>query len=72
MFEIEKTAQQVRQVLVNVPSEHKMAFVTVANKDGVKAAFVTKINDEWQIQTYGQYILEDHKLDYGVIVQWSK
>jgi hypothetical protein len=72
MFEIEKISQQIKPFLTEVPENHKMAFITVANKEGVKGVFITKINQEWQIQTYGSYNIPDHNFDYGVEVQWSK
>ena len=32
-----------------IPADHRGAFVTVANKDGIKAVVAHKINERWVI-----------------------
>lgn len=72
MFEQEAITKVVKEALVNVPEDHKVAMVTIANNDGVKAVVAAKIDDEWQIDFYGNYSIPKKHFDYGVVVQWSK
>ena len=78
MFEPQALQKIVKDSLVNVPEDHHMAIVTVANKDGVRTAVAVKINNEWDVQGYvdvkKSQLPNTSKLtaEYGVVVQWSK
>lgn len=71
MFEDEAIRKIVMEQLVDVPEDHHIAFVTVANKESVKAVVAIKIKNEWEIEGYVT-ARKNAKLDYGAMLQWSK
>lgn len=79
MFDNQALAAQIQNTLnlgiIEIPPDKKVAFVTHADfgRDGLKAtaAFVVKVNDEWQVQSLVDWSHDDG-VKAGINVAWSK
>lgn len=77
MFETEALQASVAKALINVPQDHKIATLTVANNKGIGFVTAIKVNDEWDVKGYVQVsksTVEKNKInvDWGIAVQWSR
>lgn len=70
MFETEALRKSVREALVDVPKDSKVAILTVANQNGVKFVTAIKIDDNWDIQGFVQ-VQKDTVDNHGVNVDWG-
>lgn len=80
MFDNQALANQIQNTLnlgvVNIPEGKKVAFVIHGDLDNhmqvkATAAFVVKVNDEWQVQSLVDWS-HDEGVKAGVTVAWSK
>lgn len=71
MFETEALHNSVMTQLMNVPEDHKVAVVVVANNSSARLAFASRLNDEWKIESYAS-VEKNHGYELGASVQWSR
>ena len=73
MFDPAALTAVVQRVLVNspdIPENHRGAFLTVANEQGIRAVIAVKIGDDWTIKADIAHAWHaDSKITYGVQVQ---
>jgi len=67
--EVTKAVQNVLNADITIPEGHKVAFVTVANQNGLQTAIAAKINDTWRVQGDIGFHPNNKDWEYGITVQ---
>jgi hypothetical protein len=66
---LEAVVQRVLATTPEIPENHRGAFLTVANEQGIRAVIAVKVGDEWTIKADIAHAWHaDSKITYGVQV----
>ena len=63
--------QRLAESLAQLPEGRRGAIAAVATTEGIKAAIVAKVNEDWQIEAFASKPWPGGEIEAGAAILWS-